>query len=134
MALLAAALLVAGTLAWQLDLWRWRISDEGLARDWRSLGRLMLFPPRLAGRWLHRRAETRQAVRALSDPEHRAAIEGALERIGALTRAYHDAMASFPSGVEADGSLVLHGDLAGHDVEVSLTHSKGMAAAVAVLR
>jgi holo-[acyl-carrier protein] synthase len=30
--------------------------------------------------------------------------------------------------------LVLHGDLAGHDVEISLTHSKGMAAAVAVAR
>ena len=30
----------------------------------RPLGRLMLFPPRLAGRWLQRRAETRQAVRA----------------------------------------------------------------------
>ena len=30
--------------------------------------------------------------------------------------------------------LVLHGDLAGHDVEVSLTHSKGMAGAVAVLK
>ena len=32
----------------------------------RPLGRLMLFPPRLAGRWLQRRAETRQAVRALA--------------------------------------------------------------------
>ena len=31
----------------------------------RPLGRLMLFPPRLAGRWLQRRAETRQAMRAL---------------------------------------------------------------------
>jgi holo-[acyl-carrier protein] synthase len=30
--------------------------------------------------------------------------------------------------------LVLHGELAGHDVEISLTHSKGMAAAVAVAR
>ena len=30
--------------------------------------------------------------------------------------------------------LVLHGDLAGHDVDVSLTHSKGMAGAVAVTR
>ena len=30
----------------------------------RPLGRLMLFPPRLTGRWLQRRAETRQAVRA----------------------------------------------------------------------
>jgi CelD/BcsL family acetyltransferase involved in cellulose biosynthesis len=31
----------------------------------RPLGRLMLFPPRLAGRLLQRRAETRQAVRTL---------------------------------------------------------------------
>src|SRR3712207_4735694 len=30
--------------------------------------------------------------------------------------------------------LVLHGDLAGNDVDVSLTHSKGMAGAVAVVR
>ena len=30
--------------------------------------------------------------------------------------------------------LVLHGDLAGHDVDISLTHSKGMAGAVAVVR
>lgn len=41
--ILAAALLVAAFLAWHLDLWRWRISDQGLARDWRSLGRLMLW-------------------------------------------------------------------------------------------
>ena len=42
-AILAVALLVTGALAWRLDLWRWRISDAGLARDWRSLGRLMLW-------------------------------------------------------------------------------------------
>lgn len=36
------------------------------ARDQRSLGRLMLFPPRLMGRWLQRRTETRQAVRAVA--------------------------------------------------------------------
>ena len=35
----------------------------------------------------------------------------ALEPIGALVRAYHDAMASFPSPVD-DGSIVLHNDLA----------------------
>jgi hypothetical protein len=29
---------------------------------------------------------------------------------------------------------VLHGDLAGHHIDISLTHSKGMAGAVAVLR
>jgi CelD/BcsL family acetyltransferase involved in cellulose biosynthesis len=36
------------------------------ARDQRPLGRLTVFPPRLAGRWLQRRAQTRQAVRALA--------------------------------------------------------------------
>jgi hypothetical protein len=30
--------------------------------------------------------------------------------------------------------LVLHGALASHDVDVSLTHSRGMAGAVAVVR
>ena len=39
----------------------------------RPLGRLMLFPPRLAGRLLQRRAETRQAVRALI---HRLRLKG----------------------------------------------------------
>lgn len=42
-ALLAAALLITVALAGGLDLWRWRISETGLARDWRSLGRLMLW-------------------------------------------------------------------------------------------
>ena len=46
------------------DLW---------ARQQRPLGRLMLFPPRLAGRWLQRRAETRLAVRALV---HRLGLRG----------------------------------------------------------
>jgi hypothetical protein len=41
--LLAAALLATMALAWRLDLWQWRISPGGLARDWRSLGRLMLW-------------------------------------------------------------------------------------------
>ena len=36
------------------------------AAQQRPLGRLMLFPPRLAGRLLQRRAETRQAVRAFA--------------------------------------------------------------------
>ena len=36
------------------------------ARHERPLGRLMLFPPRLAGRWLQRHTETRLAVRALA--------------------------------------------------------------------
>lgn len=43
------------------------------ARQQRPLGRLMLFPPRLGGRWLQRGAETRQAVRALV---HRLGLKG----------------------------------------------------------
>jgi CelD/BcsL family acetyltransferase involved in cellulose biosynthesis len=43
------------------------------ARQHRTLGRLMLFPPRLAGRWMQRRAETRQAVRAFV---HRLGLKG----------------------------------------------------------
>lgn len=43
------------------------------ARQERPLGRLMLFPPRLLGRWLQRRAETRQAVRTLV---HRLGLKG----------------------------------------------------------
>jgi CelD/BcsL family acetyltransferase involved in cellulose biosynthesis len=43
------------------------------ARHERPLGRLMLFPPRLAGRWLQRHTETRQAVRALV---HRLGLKG----------------------------------------------------------
>lgn len=43
------------------------------ARHERQLGRLMLFPPRLAGRWLRRHTETRQAVRALV---HRLGLRG----------------------------------------------------------
>ena len=43
------------------------------AASQRPLGRLMLFPPRLAGRLLQRRAETRQAVRALI---HRLGLKG----------------------------------------------------------
>jgi 4-amino-4-deoxy-L-arabinose transferase-like glycosyltransferase len=42
-AILAAALLVTVALAWGLDLWRWRISPSGLARDWRAFGRLLLW-------------------------------------------------------------------------------------------
>jgi 4-amino-4-deoxy-L-arabinose transferase-like glycosyltransferase len=42
-AILVAALFATAALAWWLDLWRWRISPEGLARDWRALGRLLLW-------------------------------------------------------------------------------------------
>jgi hypothetical protein len=41
--LLAAALLLTILIATSLDLWRWRISGITPARDWRSLGRLMLW-------------------------------------------------------------------------------------------
>ncbi len=43
------------------------------ARHQRPLGRLLLFPPRLAGRWSQRHAETRLAVRALV---HRLGLKG----------------------------------------------------------
>jgi hypothetical protein len=42
-AMLAVALLATAALAWSLDLWRWRISPSGLARDWSALGRLLLW-------------------------------------------------------------------------------------------
>jgi len=38
----AVLILTAAVAAW-LDLWHWRLSDGGIARDWRSLGRLMLW-------------------------------------------------------------------------------------------
>ena len=43
------------------------------ASQHRPLGRLMLFPPRLAGRWLQRHAATRQAMRTLV---HRLGLRG----------------------------------------------------------
>jgi 4-amino-4-deoxy-L-arabinose transferase-like glycosyltransferase len=42
-AILVAALVGTVVLAWWLDLWRWRISPEGLSRDWRALGRLLVW-------------------------------------------------------------------------------------------
>ena len=42
-AILAAALLATAALAWALDLWRWRISTESLARESGALGRLLLW-------------------------------------------------------------------------------------------
>ncbi len=41
-AILAAALLVTAGLSWALGLWHWRI-ESGLARNWQSQGRLMLW-------------------------------------------------------------------------------------------
>jgi 4-amino-4-deoxy-L-arabinose transferase-like glycosyltransferase len=42
-ALLAAALLVTGALSWWLGLWQWRLAPDGLSRDARALGRLLLW-------------------------------------------------------------------------------------------
>ncbi len=42
-AIMVAALLVTAALAWKLDLLHWRLGESGRARDWRSLGRLMLW-------------------------------------------------------------------------------------------
>jgi hypothetical protein len=42
-ALIAVALAVTAALVVWLDLGRWRISSGGLARDWRTLGRLMVW-------------------------------------------------------------------------------------------
>jgi 4-amino-4-deoxy-L-arabinose transferase-like glycosyltransferase len=41
--ILAAALLATVALGWALDLWRWRISTDNLAREAGSLGRLLLW-------------------------------------------------------------------------------------------
>ncbi|MEP6790215.1 MAG: hypothetical protein ABI907_02525, partial [Ramlibacter sp.] len=41
--LIAAATLAAAALAWALDLWHWRISGNWLDRDWRGIGRLLLW-------------------------------------------------------------------------------------------
>lgn len=40
---LAAATLAAAALAWQLDLWRWRIVGTDEAKEWQSLARLLLW-------------------------------------------------------------------------------------------
>ncbi len=42
-AVLACALLLTVGLAWWLGLWRWRVDMAGPARDWRALGRLMIW-------------------------------------------------------------------------------------------
>ncbi len=42
-ALLAAALLATAALSWWLGLWQWRLAPDGLARDARALGRLLLW-------------------------------------------------------------------------------------------
>jgi 4-amino-4-deoxy-L-arabinose transferase-like glycosyltransferase len=42
-ALLASALLVAVLVASALGLWHWRINQSTMARDWRPLGRLMIW-------------------------------------------------------------------------------------------
>ncbi|HWI79123.1 MAG TPA: hypothetical protein VNS31_07990 [Ramlibacter sp.] len=42
-ALLAGALLIAIVIATSLDLWHWRVHQDTITRDWRPLGRLMLW-------------------------------------------------------------------------------------------
>ncbi|HSV44389.1 MAG TPA: hypothetical protein VLJ58_01255 [Ramlibacter sp.] len=41
--LVLTACAVVALLAWSLDLWRWRIGSAGGARDWRAIGRLLLW-------------------------------------------------------------------------------------------
>ena len=41
--LVAAATLVAATLAWGLDLWRWRVALAPLDRDWAGIGKFLLW-------------------------------------------------------------------------------------------
>ena len=43
--LVAAAALVAAVLAWMLDLWRWRVGVEILARDWGGVARFLVWFP-----------------------------------------------------------------------------------------
>ncbi|MBI2768566.1 MAG: hypothetical protein HYX47_02990 [Burkholderiales bacterium] len=42
-ALIAGATLAAAALGWALDLWHWRVSVTWLGRDWRPIGRLLLW-------------------------------------------------------------------------------------------
>jgi hypothetical protein len=42
-AIIAGAMLLSIALAWRLELWQWRLNAGTLTRDWRSVGRLMLW-------------------------------------------------------------------------------------------
>lgn len=87
--------------------------------------------PRLAER-LFTEGERAYAAARARPGQHLAARFCAKEAVAKALRL--DAWSWQDIEVLAGPRLVLHGDLAGHDVEISLTHSKGMAAAVAVVR
>jgi hypothetical protein len=42
-AIILVAAMLAAALGWQLDVWRWRIGEAGSGRDWRSIGRLLVW-------------------------------------------------------------------------------------------
>jgi CelD/BcsL family acetyltransferase involved in cellulose biosynthesis len=75
--LVLMGLTIRAAIADRMDEFDMLYGHEPYKKLWagrqRPLGRLMLFPPRLAGRWLRRRAETRLAVRALA---HRLGLHG----------------------------------------------------------
>ena len=87
--------------------------------------------PRLAERLFTERERAYAADRARPS-QHLAARFCAKEAVAKALRL--DAWSWQDIEVLPGPRLVLHGALAGHEVEISLTHSKGMAAAVAVVR
>jgi holo-[acyl-carrier protein] synthase len=87
--------------------------------------------PRLAERLFTAR-ELAYASRRLRPAQHLAARFCAKEAVAKALRL--QAWSWQDIEVLEGPTLVLHGDLERHDVEVSLTHSKGMAGAVAVVR
>ena len=87
--------------------------------------------PRLAERLFTQR-ELAYASRRVRPAQHLAARFCAKEAVAKALRL--EAWSWQDIEVIEGPTLVLHGDLTGHDVEVSLTHSKGMAGAVAVVR
>ena len=87
--------------------------------------------PRLAERLFTERERAYAAARA-RPAQHLAARFCAKEAVAKALRL--EAWSWQDIEVLEGPELVLHGALGGHDVEVSLTHSKGMAGAVAVVR
>ena len=87
--------------------------------------------PRLAERLFTERERAYAASRARPG-QHLAARFCAKEAVAKALRL--DAWSWQDIEVLEGPELVLHGALSDHDVEVSLTHSKGMAGAVAVVR
>ena len=87
--------------------------------------------PRLAERLFTERERAYASGRARPG-QHLAARFCAKEAVAKALRL--DAWSWLDIEVLEGPVLVLHGPLSGHDVEISLTHSKGMAGAVAVVR